>query len=110
MYNQLTSMQNQLNGFPVQFICNNLMVFYSLGACVCDSGYLAVDCSIKEGLPPVVNSLPLEGLCDMRQRPCESTVVKGDNFLSSSNLTCKVEYWKVGYSCKDQTRLSQIMY
>ena len=31
-----------------------------------------------------------EGLCDIRARPCMRTIVFGEYFLSSANLTCHV--------------------
>ena len=36
-----------------------------------------------------------EGLCDIRARPCKRTIVFGDYFLSSENLTCHVRESKV---------------
>jgi hypothetical protein len=35
------------------------------------------------------------GLCDIRRRPCKKTDIFGQDFISSENLTCHVQEFKV---------------
>nr|XP_058945176.1 von Willebrand factor D and EGF domain-containing protein-like [Pocillopora verrucosa] len=67
----------------------------SNGTCVCNEGFVAADCSMRyDEIPRLFRALD-EGLCDIRARPCKRTIVFGDYFLSSENLTCHVRESKV---------------
>ena len=58
--------------------------------CVCAENYTSPDCSIDKSKGPKIESVPLDGLCDIRKRnDCYLVKVKGSNFLDSSNLTCR---------------------
>jgi len=60
------------------------------GVCICNENYTSPDCSIDKSKGPVIESLPMDGLCDIRKRnDCHLVKVKGDNFLDSSNMTCR---------------------
>ncbi|XP_064594818.1 uncharacterized protein LOC135461582 [Liolophura sinensis] len=60
------------------------------GKCQCEAGWIGDDCSIDGNTPPEVLGLPRGGLCDLKHRKCDRTVVYGSRFPSSENITCKV--------------------
>ncbi|KAI8509441.1 hypothetical protein Bbelb_132890 [Branchiostoma belcheri] len=59
------------------------------GTCVCLEPYTSADCSLEKGNTPVIRSIPNNGLCDIRRRPCRKTSIIADG-LDSSNVTCKI--------------------
>lgn len=61
------------------------------GVCQCESGWIGDDCSVDTSQPPEVFGLPKRGLCDIRYRPCDRTVVYGKRFARSESLKCKFE-------------------
>eukprot|EP00111_Clytia_hemisphaerica_P012530 TCONS_00036835-protein len=63
--------------------------------CVCNAGFLSVDCSIKEGDPPVLERVASDGLCDIRKQDCLRTRVIGQNYVESDKLACGTKKLKV---------------
>ncbi|PFX18968.1 Neurogenic locus Notch protein [Stylophora pistillata] len=81
-----------------QLLCPNDCSFQgncTNGTCVCDEGYVSADCSMRFDEIPQLFRLLDEGLCNIRVRPCLRTIVFGQYFLSSENLTCHVKEFKV---------------
>ncbi|XP_064595124.1 von Willebrand factor D and EGF domain-containing protein-like [Liolophura sinensis] len=66
------------------------------GECQCEAGWIGDDCSIDMSRPPQVLGLPKKGLCDIRNRKCDRTLVYGKRFARSESLTCKFEQVYVG--------------
>ncbi|CAH1239237.1 VWDE [Branchiostoma lanceolatum] len=60
------------------------------GTCKCDEAYESEDCSIQVGRPPIALALPVDGLCDIRFRPCMKTSFFAEGLMDSENLTCRV--------------------
>ncbi|XP_066919364.1 von Willebrand factor D and EGF domain-containing protein-like [Clytia hemisphaerica] len=63
--------------------------------CVCDAGFLSVDCSINEGDPPVLEKVASDGLCDIRKQDCLRARVIGRNYVESDKLACRTKKLKV---------------
>ncbi|XP_064617563.1 uncharacterized protein LOC135481788 isoform X2 [Liolophura sinensis] len=59
------------------------------GECQCEADRIGDDCNIDRNTPPAVTGLPRRGLCDLRNRKCDRTLVYGTQFARSDTLTCK---------------------
>ena len=66
------------------------------GACVCNAGFGAKDCSIDLNKPPEVTSIQADGICDLDVRKCNKVRLQGKQFLESDKLTCHFQPFKVG--------------
>ncbi|XP_065651893.1 von Willebrand factor D and EGF domain-containing protein isoform X3 [Hydra vulgaris] len=65
------------------------------GTCICNSGFITSDCSLKEGQSPLLFSIPNSGLCDIRDQDCIRTRVTGMDFVDSNSLSCKMTEMKI---------------
>ncbi|XP_065651908.1 von Willebrand factor D and EGF domain-containing protein-like [Hydra vulgaris] len=73
------------------------------GSCICNSGFITADCSMKEGQPPVVFGIPNFGLCDIRNQDCMRTRVTGRDFIDSNLLVCKMTEAKISENPFEKT-------
>ncbi|XP_053373990.1 uncharacterized protein LOC123532953 [Mercenaria mercenaria] len=80
----------------------------SEGNCICDSGYMDIDCSISENDAPQMLGIPDRGICDLRQRKCQKTSVFGKNIVESPNLLCKLQPFQIERNgqAKEQTTMT----
>ena len=61
------------------------------GACICNSGFTSVDCSIDVTKGPTVTSIVNGGFCDIRKkRDCSKVRLIGSDFMDSKDLSCRV--------------------
>jgi len=67
----------------------------SKGVCLCAAGRTGADCGVSVSEGPRVASLENHGLCDVRDQPCRSFHVSGDNFADNSELVCHFEIFKI---------------
>ena len=64
--------------------------------CKCNDPYIGDDCSINKRIPPKIDSVGFEGLCDIRNHSkCHLIKIRGSGFLENENLTCRTIKLKV---------------
>ena len=64
--------------------------------CKCSDPYTGDDCSINKRIPPKIESVGFEGLCDIRNHSkCHLIKIRGSGFLENENLTCRTTKLKV---------------
>lgn len=63
------------------------------GICKCDHGFGKQDCSEDLSTPPSNISIPLNGICNTRERLCAKTNIQG--VFSSRNITCLSRHFQV---------------
>ena len=80
-----------------------------LAECKCDPGYIREDCSLKLDDPPVVYGVPGNALCDTSQRLCQATEVIGDNFVDTSDLTCRVTSYGVSHKLLSSIKKKRVL-
>lgn len=68
----------------------------SKGICICDPGYMDIDCSIDENQAPVMIGIPDKGVCDLRNRKCQQTSVFGKYIVETPKLMCKLQPYQYG--------------
>ena len=74
---------------------NNGMCINS--TCICYEGFTGDDCSVNKTMPPNVESLASNGLCDVQKRnDCHIVRVRGNGFLANDKLACLTTKLKVG--------------
>ncbi|OWF36676.1 von Willebrand factor D and EGF domain-containing protein-like [Mizuhopecten yessoensis] len=61
------------------------------GTCTCQTGYTGADCSVPEGVAPVVSHLRGDGLCDFRDRPCMKVQVIAQHLMDGPGLKCRYQ-------------------
>ncbi|XP_050409095.1 uncharacterized protein LOC126824023 isoform X2 [Patella vulgata] len=59
------------------------------GTCICDTGYIAVDCSTNAADRPVLTELEYEGLCDVKNQTCDDIAVFGTTFVENPGSKCQ---------------------
>ncbi|XP_055957650.1 von Willebrand factor D and EGF domain-containing protein-like [Patella vulgata] len=59
------------------------------GTCICETGYIAVDCSTRAADPPVLTELEYEGLCDVKNQTCDDMAVFGTTFVENPGSKCR---------------------
>ncbi|XP_063431714.1 uncharacterized protein LOC134714404 [Mytilus trossulus] len=74
------------------------------GKCLCNDGYIGLSCSSHISIPPLVMSLPEDGLCDSVARPCGKTNIYGEFY--SKDIICKSESFLIKGSRKDYKALN----
>ncbi|KAL3872406.1 hypothetical protein ACJMK2_040333 [Sinanodonta woodiana] len=67
------------------------------GACICDAGYGASDCSTNLLEPPDIFGLLDNGLCDEHHVECDHAFVYGETFVEGQNLTCRIKSFTMSY-------------
>lgn len=65
------------------------------GNCICDTGYMDIDCSLREDQVPEMLGIPDRGICDLRKRKCRQTSVFGKYIVESPSLSCKVKSFQI---------------
>ena len=68
---------------------------FNVGVCVCDPGYFDDDCSVDKNIAPTMFGIPDRGKCDLSQRECKMTAVKGGTFVDTKDLYCRLKPFKV---------------
>ena len=68
---------------------------YHKGVCVCDPGYFDDDCSVDINIAPTMFGIPDRGKCDLTQRECKMTAVKGGTFVDTTDLYCRLKPFMV---------------
>ena len=64
--------------------------------CKCNDPYTGDDCSINKRIPPKIDSVGFDGLCDIRNHSnCHIVKVKGSGFLENEDLACRTTKIKV---------------
>ncbi|KAL3863773.1 hypothetical protein ACJMK2_005508 [Sinanodonta woodiana] len=61
------------------------------GTCLCDTGYMASDCSLGINTPPTIERLLTQQCTSTTAGLCDTTVVFGDQFVNTQSLTCHEE-------------------
>ena len=57
--------------------------------CKCNEPFTGGDCSVNTTLPPVIESLGRNGLCDIQKHSdCHLVWIRGRGFLENENLAC----------------------
>ncbi|XP_071170937.1 von Willebrand factor D and EGF domain-containing protein-like [Mytilus edulis] len=69
------------------------------GKCFCNDSYIGISCSSHISIPPLVLSLPEDGLCDSVARQCRKTNIYGEFY--SKDIICKSEYFLIKSSRKE---------
>ena len=64
--------------------------------CKCSDPYVGDDCSINKNIPPEIDSVGINGLCDVRKSSsCHIVKIRGRGFLENSKLACRTTKLKV---------------
>ena len=58
------------------------------GVCICENGYLGVDCAIHISTPPTIYNEPENYICDGRTHFCERGSLYGQGFVDIKTLSC----------------------
>ncbi|KAK3585503.1 hypothetical protein CHS0354_003355 [Potamilus streckersoni] len=61
------------------------------GTCLCDTGFMASDCSLGINTPPTIENLLTQQCTSTTAGLCDTTVVFGDQFVNTQLLTCHEE-------------------
>ena len=57
--------------------------------CKCNEPFTADDCSVNKNIPPVIESVGIDGMCDIQKHSnCHIVKIEGRNFLENERLTC----------------------
>ncbi|VDI82368.1 Hypothetical predicted protein, partial [Mytilus galloprovincialis] len=78
------------------------------GICKCDHGFGKQDCSEDLSTPPSNISIPLNGICNTRERLCAKTNIQG--VFSSRNITCLSRHFQIMHDGSWKYTSSQHMY
>jgi len=70
---------------------------FASGVCVCDEGFIDVDCAVDKSQPPDMLGIPDDGLCDLSQRECARTAVRVRQIVESESLTCRLRAFQVTF-------------
>lgn len=95
---KLKSTMTQVNNCPTietKRICLLIIELSSLGRCFCEEGYAGSDCRVLLGEPPQSVALLNGGLCDRSLTNCSWSVVLGQAFLDTTNLSCRLQQVEV---------------
>ncbi|VDI04073.1 Hypothetical predicted protein [Mytilus galloprovincialis] len=63
------------------------------GVCICNHGFGRQDCSEDLTLPPRNITIPMNGICNTRERLCAKTNIQG--VFNSRNITCRSRHWEM---------------
>ena len=64
--------------------------------CKCNEQFIGDDCSVNKKVPPTVQWLGRDGLCDIQEHSdCHIIRIRGRGFLESKNLACYTRKLKV---------------
>ena len=72
--------------------------------CKCNEPFTGDDCSVNKKVPPTIESLGSNGLCDAKKHnDCHIVWIRGSDFLDSENLACRTTYITVCFqlNCKN---------
>ncbi|XP_063431715.1 serine-rich adhesin for platelets-like [Mytilus trossulus] len=78
------------------------------GVCKCNTGFGKQDCSEDLSTPPSNISIPLNGICNTRERLCAKTNIQG--VFSSRNITCLSRHFQIRNDGSWDYTSSQQMY
>ncbi|KAK3583346.1 hypothetical protein CHS0354_038959 [Potamilus streckersoni] len=91
------SLYDSQTGQPPAFITTDLCPYDCngngncvRGTCHCNSGFTGADCSIDATKPPTINEVIKGNTCDIRQRPCRTIYVAGNNILNFASTRCRL--------------------
>ena len=76
-------------------LISRISFYFTVGVCVCDPGYFDDDCSVDINIAPTMFGIPDRGKCDLSQRECKMTAVKGGTFVDTKDLYCRLKPFKV---------------
>ena len=64
--------------------------------CKCNDPYIGDDCSINKNIPPQIESVGMNGLCDVQNRSnCHIVKIRGSGFLDNEKLGCRITKLRV---------------
>lgn len=66
-------------------------VLHVAGKCICNQGWVDIDCSLRSDAAPEYLSVSHNGLCSTRHTNCSVAVVFGQQFINSDKLTCHLQ-------------------
>ncbi|CAC5384240.1 unnamed protein product [Mytilus coruscus] len=112
--NTMTQRQNQqfllLKCCSVDFVATTVAKTGKCqnGICKCNTGFGKQDCSEDLSTPPSNISIPLNGICNTRERLCAKTNIQG--VFSSRNITCLSRHFQIRNDGSWNYTASQQMY
>ena len=76
-------------------MCSNKGICIN-STCSCDEDFTGDDCSVNKTMPPNIESLASNGLCDVQKRnDCHIVRVRGSGYLANDKLACLTTKVKV---------------